>query len=185
MVVLPLLLFSVLMEWIEILFLARHPSSLYYCIPIFSPTTIGWKLHFILSFWWLFFSLYSFIFPRDRHYYFNLWLQLSLFLPRCSLLLILAMAIIFLFFASAILLSSFYYIVHCCLHGLKQPLLLPRHMIVLISLAANHGATRYYLHIHILSSFTLHVTATIYIILSTLWALGNGSLMTIIYWIYM
>ena len=59
------------------------------------------------------------------------------------------------------------------------------HLFRCVLLRANHGATRYYLHIHILSSFTLHVTATIYIFLSTLWALGNGSLMTIIYWIYM
>ena len=133
LVVLPLQLYSVLMEWIKIPFLAMHPSSLYYCTPIFSPTTIGWKLHFVLSFWWLFFSLHSFIFPRVRHYYFNLWLQLAIFLPRCSLLLILATATIFLFFASAILLSFlFYYIVHCCLHGLKQSLLFPRHMIVFI-----------------------------------------------------
>ena len=133
LVVLPLQLYSVLMEWIKIPFLAMHPSSLYYCMPIFSPTTIGWKLHFVLSFWWLFFSLHSFIFPRVRHYYFNLWLQLAIFLPRGSLLLILAMATIFLFFASAILLSfCFYYIVHCCLHGLKQSLLFPRHMIELI-----------------------------------------------------
>ena len=49
MVVLPLQWFSVLVEWIEILFLAIHPSSSNYCMIIFSPTTIGWKLHFILS----------------------------------------------------------------------------------------------------------------------------------------
>ena len=60
---LPLQWFSVLVEWIEILFIAMHPSSSYYCIPIFSPTMIGWKLHFGLSFWWIVSFLHSFIFP--------------------------------------------------------------------------------------------------------------------------
>ena len=60
------------------------------------------------------------------------------------------------------------------------------HLFRCVLLRATHGATRYYLHLHILlPSFTLLVTATIYIILSTLWALGNGSLMTIIYWMNM
>ena len=63
LVVLPLQWFSVLVEWIEILFIAMHPSSSYYCMPIFSPTMIGWKLHFILSFWWIVSFLHSFIFP--------------------------------------------------------------------------------------------------------------------------
>ena len=34
---------------IEIWFLSMHPSTSNYWMLIFSPTTIGWKLHFILS----------------------------------------------------------------------------------------------------------------------------------------
>ena len=49
MVVLPLQWFSVLVEWIEILFLAMNPSSSNYCMFIFSPTMIGWKPLFISS----------------------------------------------------------------------------------------------------------------------------------------
>ena len=123
LVVLPLQLYSVPMEWIEILFLAMHPSSSYYCMPIFSPTTIGWKLHFILSFWWLFFSLHSSIFPL------------------CQTLLLQPMVATSYLFTSVLIVAYFSYghyfylsifLCICCLHGLKQPLLFPRHMIVLI-----------------------------------------------------
>ena len=47
--VLPLQWFSVLVKWIEILFLAMHPSSSNYWMLIFSPTMIGRKHHFISS----------------------------------------------------------------------------------------------------------------------------------------
>ena len=45
--VLPLQWFSVVVKWIEIWFLALHPSPSNYWILIFSTTKIGWKLHFI------------------------------------------------------------------------------------------------------------------------------------------
>ena len=46
---LPLQWFSVVVKWIEILFLAMHPSSSNYWMLIFSPTMIGRKHHFISS----------------------------------------------------------------------------------------------------------------------------------------
>ena len=93
--VLPLQWFSVVVKWFEIWFLALHPSSSNYWMLIFSPTMIAWKLHFIFYRFGDCFSLCTHSSSHwVRHYYFNLWLQLSLFVPRYSLLIILATATI-------------------------------------------------------------------------------------------
>ena len=146
--VLPLQWFSVVVKWFEIWFLALHPSSSNYWMLIFSPTMIAWKLHFIFYRFGDCFSLCTHSSSHwVRHYYFNLWLQLSLFVPRYSLLITLATAtiipLIILLYRSLLL-----------TWGETITSLPTAYDSVDWISFATHGATRYYLHIHIFSSFT-------------------------------
>ena len=130
---LPLQWFSVLVEWIEIWFLAMHSSSSNYCMLIFSPTTIGWKFLFVLSFCCLVsFFLHSFIFP----------LYQTLLLQSFDSPIYLTSLLIVAYFFCGHYFSfhcynyfSFYYIVHFCLHWFQQSFLFSLHLIVFCSIS--------------------------------------------------